>query len=73
MNIGDRVRAKHPYAGVPVGEGVIIKAIVHPSNPTQFLVRFVTKADRYKDFYLSERELERTPTARPPCEEKPPL
>ena len=57
MNIGDHVRAKHPYAGVPRGEGVIIKALAHPSNPTQFLVRFVTKAQWSKEFYLSEREL----------------
>ena len=73
MNIGDRVRAKHPYAGVPAGEGVIIKAITHANNPTQFLVRFITKADRYKDFYLSERELECVPTAPPSAEAKPPL
>lgn len=57
MNIGDRVRAKHPYAGVPRGEGVIIKVFAHPSKPTQFLVRFAINAKRYKDFYLSEREL----------------
>ncbi len=73
MNLGDHVRAKHPYAGVPPGEGVIIKVIAHPSHPTQFLVRFVIKAARYKEFYLTERELERAPTKLPPGEEKPPL
>ncbi len=73
MNIGDRVRAKHPYAGVPAGEGVIIKAIGHLSHPTQFLVRFVIKAERYKDFYLSERELEQAPSGLAPAEGKPSL
>lgn len=57
MNIGDHVRAKSPYAGVPSGEGVIIKVLAHPSHPTQFLVRFATHVKRAKDFYLSEREL----------------
>ena len=57
MNIGDHVRAKHPFAGVPIGEGIILKALTHPSHPTQFLVRFVTKTQRVKEFYLSEREL----------------
>jgi hypothetical protein len=72
MKIGDRVCAKHPYAGVPAGEGVIIKAITHPNNPTQFLVRFVIKAERYKDFYLSERELEGALTELPPDEGQSP-
>jgi len=57
MKIGDHVRAKHPYAGVPPTEGIIIKVLTNPSKPTQCLVRFGTKARRPKEFYLSEREL----------------
>ena len=40
MKLGDKVRASHPYGGVPACKGEIIKELVLGSKMTQFLVSF---------------------------------
>ena len=57
MRLGDKVRALHPYAGVPSCEGEIIKEMVLGTKQTQFLVSFQVRPNVYKNFYLSAREL----------------
>ncbi|MBK8048193.1 MAG: hypothetical protein IPK16_14365 [Anaerolineales bacterium] len=57
MRLGDKVRASHPYAGVPACEGEIIKEMVLGNKQTQFLVSFEVRPNVYKNFYLSAREL----------------
>lgn len=57
MKLGDKVRASHPYAGVPACEGKIIKELVLGDKATQFLVSFQVRPKVYKQFYLTAREL----------------
>jgi hypothetical protein len=57
MKLGDKVRASHPYGGVPACEGEIIKELVLGSKMTQFLVSFEVRPKVYKQFYLTAREL----------------
>lgn len=57
MKIGDKVRASHPYGGVPAVEGVIIKELALHGKLVQFLVSFEVRPRFFKNFYLSEREL----------------
>ena len=56
MKIGDKVRATHPYAGVPSQDGIIIDQQILGRN-TQFLVSFEVRPGTYKKFNLTEREL----------------
>jgi hypothetical protein len=57
MKLGDKVRASHPYGGVPACEGEIIKELVLGTKMTQFLVSFEVRPKVYKQFYLTAREL----------------
>ncbi len=57
MKLGDKVRASHPYGGVPACEGEIVKELVLGSKMTQFLVSFEVRPKVYKQFYLTAREL----------------
>lgn len=56
MKVGDQVRARFPYAGVPACAGNIISELVLGAR-TQFLVRFEVRPSVFKTFYLTEREL----------------
>ena len=57
MKLGDRVRATHPYGGVPACEGEIVKELVLGNKMTQYLVNFEVRPKFYKQFYLTAREL----------------
>lgn len=57
MKLGDKVRASHPYGGVPACEGDIIKEVALHGKLIQFLVSFEVRPRVFKKFYLSEREL----------------
>ena len=57
MKPGDRVRATHPYGGVPACEGEIVKELVLGNKMTQYLVNFEVRPKFYKQFYLTAREL----------------
>lgn len=65
MKLGDRVRASHPYAGIPACEGKIIKELVLGAKMTQFLVSFEVRPKVYKNFYLTARELTAADTKAP--------
>ncbi len=56
MTVGDRVRASHPYGGVPACCGNIVGELILGAR-TQFLVKFEVRPQVFKKFYFTAREL----------------